>query len=171
MATGGRPAHASSAPDSAQQDEIRAQLARVLATAAFASSPRRSQLFRYLVERTLGGEGQGLTEYAIGVDVFERPVSFDPRIESIVAKRSRPAAPEAEGLLCGARPPGSGPDRASSSRLQTGLHVSPGGGPANSCPSVRRSRGVQAEPAARSVDFGLGGGGRVVDKPLAVSMA
>ena len=84
MATGGRPAHASSAPDSAQHDEIRAQLARLLATGAFVSSLRRSQLLRYLVERMLGGEGQGITEYAIGVDVFERPVSFDPRIESIV---------------------------------------------------------------------------------------
>ena len=84
MATGGGPAHVSSALDSAQQDEIRGQLARLLATAAFASSLRRGQLLRYLVERTLAGEGEGINEYAIGLDVFEKPASFDPRIESIV---------------------------------------------------------------------------------------
>jgi serine/threonine-protein kinase len=39
-------------------------------------------LLRYLAERALSGEA--INEYAIGVDVFERPASFDPRIESIV---------------------------------------------------------------------------------------
>jgi TolB-like protein len=70
--------------DAAQRDEIRGQLSRLLATAVFASSLRRGQLLRYLVERTLAGEGDGINEYAVGLDVFEKPVSFDPRIESIV---------------------------------------------------------------------------------------
>ena len=84
MAIGGGPAHVSPALDSAQRDEIRGQLARLLATPAFASALRRGQLLRYLVERTLAGEGDGINEYAIGLDVFEKPASFDPRIESIV---------------------------------------------------------------------------------------
>ncbi|MGO4880814.1 MAG: tetratricopeptide repeat protein [Bryobacteraceae bacterium] len=84
MAIGGGPAPVSSALDSAQRDEIRSQLARLLATPTFASSLRRGQLLRYLVERALAGEGDGINEYAIGLDVFEKPASFDPRIESIV---------------------------------------------------------------------------------------
>ena len=84
MAIGGGPAHVPPALDSAQRDEIRGQLARLLATTAFASSLRRGQLLRYLVERALAGEGNGINEYAIGLDVFEKPASFDPRIESIV---------------------------------------------------------------------------------------
>jgi TolB-like protein len=84
MATGGGPAHVSAALDSAQRDEIRSQLARLLATPAFASSLRRGQLLRYLVDRALAGECDGINEYAIGLDVFEKPASFDPRIESIV---------------------------------------------------------------------------------------
>ena len=36
------------------------------------------------MECTLAGEGDGINEYAIGLDVFEKPASFDPRIESIV---------------------------------------------------------------------------------------
>src|SRR5579871_5526105 len=84
MATGGEPAHVSAALDSAQRNQIRSHLARLLATPAFATALRRGQLLRYLVERTLAGEGDGINEYAIGLDVFEKPASFDPRIESIV---------------------------------------------------------------------------------------
>jgi TolB-like protein len=88
MATGGGPAHVSAALDSAQRDEIRSQLARLLATPAFASSLRRGQLLRYLVDRALAGECDGINEYAIGLDVFEKPASFDPRIESIVRNQA-----------------------------------------------------------------------------------
>ena len=84
MVTGGSPARGAPALDAAQRDQIRGQLTRLLATAAFASSLRRGQLLRYLVERTLAGEGEGINEYALGLDVFEKPASFDPRIESIV---------------------------------------------------------------------------------------
>src|ERR1035441_250654 len=84
MATGGSPARGAPELDSAQRDEIRGQLAKLLATAAFASSLRRGQLLRYLVERTLADGGDSINEYAIGLDVFQKPASFDPRLESIV---------------------------------------------------------------------------------------
>lgn len=63
---------------------MRAHLERLLAAPPFTSSLRRGRLLRYLVERTLKDEADGINEYAIGVDVFEKPPSFDPRIESIV---------------------------------------------------------------------------------------
>jgi TolB-like protein len=80
MATGDSPA----APLSDRHTGIRAQLEQVLSAPAFASSARRAQLLRYLVERALTDDHEGVNEYAIGVDVFGRPPSFDPRIESIV---------------------------------------------------------------------------------------
>jgi serine/threonine-protein kinase len=64
--------------------EVRTSLDRVLASSGFASSARRTQLLRYLVERALCGQGEQITEYGIGLDVFERPTSFDPRLDSIV---------------------------------------------------------------------------------------
>ena len=64
--------------------EVRAQLERLLGAPSFKSSLRRGQLLRYLIERTLAGEADRINEYAIGIDVFEKPASFDPRIESIV---------------------------------------------------------------------------------------
>ena len=50
----------------------------------FANADRMSRCLRYVVERTLAGEGDQLKEYAIGIDVFDRNDQYDPRIDSIV---------------------------------------------------------------------------------------
>ena len=70
-------------PDSRAQ-EIRAYLGRLVAGEHFSAASRRGQLLRYLVEHTLKGDADKINEYAIGLDVFQRPASFDPRIESVV---------------------------------------------------------------------------------------
>lgn len=80
----GRSAREINPLDSAHSAEVRAQLDQLLAVPAFTSSRRRGRLLRYLVEHSLAGEADGINEYAIGVDVFDKPPSFDPRIESIV---------------------------------------------------------------------------------------
>ena len=64
--------------------EIRAYLAQLLASRQFAAASRRGQLLEYLVNRTLEGDADKISEYAIGLEVFQRPPSFDPRIESLV---------------------------------------------------------------------------------------
>jgi adenylate cyclase len=64
--------------------DVQAQLERVLASKGFTGAGRLSRMLRYLVERTLAGEGGELKEYAVGVDVFDRGENFDPRIDSIV---------------------------------------------------------------------------------------
>lgn len=70
--------------DPSQTARIQAQLGALLASPGFAASSRRAGLLRYLVERTLSGEADRISEYSIGLDVFARPVSFDPRSESAV---------------------------------------------------------------------------------------
>ena len=65
-------------------DEILAQLERVLASEAFATAIRLQRFLRYVVERSLAGEGGELKEYAIGISVFDRNEQYDPRIDSIV---------------------------------------------------------------------------------------
>jgi serine/threonine-protein kinase len=77
-------------PGSGQENEIRICLEHVLASSSFAASKRRADLLRYLTERTLAGEGESLTEYAIALDVFGKPASFDPQRESTIrAEMSR----------------------------------------------------------------------------------
>jgi serine/threonine-protein kinase len=69
---------------STETAEIRAYLDHLLRSGPFGGSARKAQLLRYLVERTLAGKQSEITEYAIGLDVFEKPASFDPRIDSAV---------------------------------------------------------------------------------------
>ena len=70
-------------------DEVRAALERVLASDVFANAGRLSRLLRYIVERTLAGEGDQLKEYVLGVEVFDRNDSYDPRLDSIVRVEAR----------------------------------------------------------------------------------
>jgi TolB-like protein len=65
------------------------QLERIMASATFATATRHSRLLRYLVERTLAGEGDQLKEYVLGTEVFDRPASYDPRLDSIVRVEAR----------------------------------------------------------------------------------
>lgn len=65
-------------------DESRRQLDRILESEPFAHSDRLRRFLRYVVERTLAGEGDRLKEYAIGSDVFDRNDGYDPRLDSIV---------------------------------------------------------------------------------------
>jgi adenylate cyclase len=68
---------------------VRAQLDRILASPEFSSAGRHSRLLRYLVERTLAGDGEQLKEYVLGTEVFDRADSYDPRLDSIVRVEAR----------------------------------------------------------------------------------
>lgn len=74
---------ASRAPES-RMEEIRAYVGELLGKPAFARSGRRGQLLQYLVQHTLAGDVGEINEYTIGLEVFDKPTSFDPRIESVV---------------------------------------------------------------------------------------
>jgi tetratricopeptide (TPR) repeat protein len=68
---------------------VRQQLERVLSSRAFARSPRISRFLGFVVEQTLAGQEDKLKEYLLGVEVFNRTDSFDPRIDSIVRVEAR----------------------------------------------------------------------------------
>jgi TolB-like protein len=65
-------------------DEVRAQLERLLASDALSGSARLRRFLSFIVERALEGEGRQLKEYAVGIEVFDRGSDYDPRIDSIV---------------------------------------------------------------------------------------
>jgi TolB-like protein len=79
----------SSPPPTPAPEAVRDQLERVLGSAAFANAGRHSRLLRYVVERTLAGEGDQLKEYVLGTEVFDRQDSYDPRLDSIVRVEAR----------------------------------------------------------------------------------
>ena len=65
-------------------DEIRAELARVLASDEFASSARLREMLRYLVDEALAGRAGKLKGYRIAVDVFGRGADFDADADPLV---------------------------------------------------------------------------------------
>lgn len=66
-------------------EEIRGAVRRVVGSAAFAKAPRMCALLSFLMEKKLGGEEGGLTEYAIGTQLFRRdPASYDTTIDPVV---------------------------------------------------------------------------------------
>ena len=66
------------------RDAVLDQVSRITASAQFAASERLSALLRYVVEQTLDGRTDGIKEYTIAVEVFGKPESFDPRLDTIV---------------------------------------------------------------------------------------
>jgi TolB-like protein len=69
---------------SPSEDDVRRQLDRLLASAAFANAGRMSRFLKFVVEKTLAGERERLKEYVVGIEVFDRATSYDPRVDSIV---------------------------------------------------------------------------------------
>src|SRR5712691_11848789 len=65
-------------------DRSRIQIQRIVASKAFKTSEVHRNLLNYLAEKSLGGEAQNLKEYTVGLDVFGKPASYDPRQESVV---------------------------------------------------------------------------------------
>jgi hypothetical protein len=66
-------------------DEIvRSQTDRILASDFFREAPVQRKLLRFLVDETLAGNAQNLKEYVLGTTVFQRGEGFDPRTDSIV---------------------------------------------------------------------------------------
>lgn len=65
-------------------DRIRRQLDRILASNVFASSQRMKELLAYLVAESLRDGRPRIKELAIGMAVFGRDESFDPRIDAVV---------------------------------------------------------------------------------------
>lgn len=63
---------------------IRAQVDRILQSKSLRLSEGQRRLLSYLADKSLAGEADDLKEYAIGVDAFSKPASYDPRQESVV---------------------------------------------------------------------------------------
>ena len=65
-------------------ENVRRELERLLSSPVFTSSGRLRRFLEFVVERSLAGDGERLKEYVIGIEVFDRDASYDPRLDSIV---------------------------------------------------------------------------------------
>ena len=66
-----------------------AELARVLASQTFRQVERLKRFLNFVVTEATSGRGDQLKEYVIGVQVFDKEPSFDPRADPIVRVQAR----------------------------------------------------------------------------------
>jgi predicted ATPase len=70
-------------------EDVRAQLQAILTSEAFRNAPNLCRFLRYVVNAAVQGTADKLKEYSIGVEVFGRGESFDPRADTIVRVQAR----------------------------------------------------------------------------------
>jgi len=68
---------------------VRKSLDRALAHRPFNRSPVLSRFLTHVVNHALTRDASSLKEYVLGVEVFDRSESFDPRIDTIVRVQAR----------------------------------------------------------------------------------
>ncbi len=66
------------------QEEIHAQVERLVHSKAFENSEVHRKLLQYLAEKSITGEADRLKEYTIGLEAFGKPPTYDPKHDSIV---------------------------------------------------------------------------------------
>ena len=87
--TKGKPRGLSLVPDPQPDQPSREQLDRILASTTFRQVDRLKRFLSFVVTETLAGRGDQLKEYVIGVQVFDKDSSFDPRADPIVRVQAR----------------------------------------------------------------------------------
>jgi hypothetical protein len=64
--------------------EIRAALARLIASPAFSKSPQLAHFIKFVVDETLAGRGDRIKAYTVAADALGRDANFDPQNDPIV---------------------------------------------------------------------------------------
>ena len=81
---------ASSIPGNSHgEGAIREELERLVNSRTFHSAEAQKRFLRFVVEHTILGRTQEIKEYTLGVEVFKRGKSFDPRLDPIVRVEAR----------------------------------------------------------------------------------
>jgi hypothetical protein len=66
------------------REAVLQELQQVLASPHFCNSKRYPALLQYIVEKSLAGESDSLKERTLGVEVFDRPATYDTNADTIV---------------------------------------------------------------------------------------
>ena len=77
------------APARTAEKAIRQQLERILSSATFQQVERLKRFISFIVTEAAAGRSDELKEYVVGVQVFGKEHSFDPRTDPIVRVQAR----------------------------------------------------------------------------------
>ncbi|MBZ5620875.1 MAG: tetratricopeptide repeat protein [Acidobacteriia bacterium] len=79
----------SAATEGLPPDAVRNQLDKIFSSQAFGNSPQLCRFLRFVADQEIGGQGDQLKEYLVGVEVFRKDQSFDPRLDTVVRTEAR----------------------------------------------------------------------------------
>src|ERR1035437_1266400 len=71
-------------PAAPSPEAIRQQLARISASPEFKSTPRLREFLQFIGDEALAGRAGQIKEYSIGMSVYRKGTSYDPRLDSTV---------------------------------------------------------------------------------------
>ena len=71
------------------EQEVRAEMDRLLQSAPFLQSERLGRFLRFAIESALAGNADMLKEYVIGTEVYDRKPPYHPSQDSIVRTEAR----------------------------------------------------------------------------------
>ncbi len=80
---------ANSAADPVPATAVRDQLARIVNSSGFVSSARLCRFLTHIVNRTIEADIDGLKEFSIAMELFDRSSEYDPNIDAIVRVEAR----------------------------------------------------------------------------------
>lgn len=76
-------------PEGISAESVREQVNRILRSEGFVRSGRLRRFLQFTVDQALGGKSAELKEYLVGLEVFDKGTSFDPRIDTAVRVEAR----------------------------------------------------------------------------------
>jgi hypothetical protein len=68
---------------------IRTEVRDIVASSEFARSPRLQKFLSLIVEAAIKDDADSLKETVIGIEVYDRPPTYDPKLEPIVRTEAR----------------------------------------------------------------------------------
>jgi len=86
------------------REKIRVQLDRLVASPEFARTERMARFLRFVVERSASGQSESLRERQIGIEVFDRPADWDPKLDNVVRSEARRLRAKLETYAAGSSP-------------------------------------------------------------------
>jgi Tol biopolymer transport system component len=70
--------------DERKAETVRAQVEKICGSERFVNSHKLTHFLRLVVEESLAGRSNQIKEYSIGVEVYNRPSGYDPRVDATV---------------------------------------------------------------------------------------
>ena len=78
------PDHPTVAPPLPAPEAVHEHLQAILASRPFVNAARARRFLTHIVEQTLAGRTDGIKELVLGIEVFDRPRDFDPKLDTVV---------------------------------------------------------------------------------------